>query len=842
LTASGPTVLVLEDLHWADEQTVDFLGYVLADPPQQLVVAATYRGEQVSPAVRALAARLPDRATRAQVALEPLDVQGTGALVAGILGTDEVSDEFASYVWQRTGGLPFAVEEVLALVQSRGLLMLGPDGRWNRRALDELGVPTAIRDSTLERVARLPVACRRVAEAAAVLQTPVSVSTLRQMIAPTGGVDGQTPMGMEAALDAVIRSGLLVDDGGLVGFRHVLAGQAVYEAMSAPAQQTLHGRAATALDAVSPPPRGQIAHHLKNAGRLGEWASAAEHAASQAIELGHEDEAVRLLEDVLRSAPLHPDQRGRVAVMFGRAATETLEEHQAAETLWEVLAQDLPPPVRGELQFWLAVLLNREGADLSRTRDLLIEAVAALGHRSDLRAWAMVSIGLVSPMSVPLAEDLDWLDRSVRLAGEVGDPALEMLVLGKAAAALLQVGDPGWRRLTERVQTVTNASPRLRGEVSAYFSIAFASCLAGYHDTAERLLAMASRAPALRDSRRLEVMLRSESALLAWRRGDWTGLAGEVDRLLAETVDYASMHLEVEIVAGFLALAHGDLDEAERRSQAALAIFDDQATKIPESAVAAACAARVSLARRDVDSALSVVRTFIEPLAASGVWAPMSGALPAAIEVLIAAGQQTQARRLLERAEQQLPHLDAPLGQAALRHALGLLAAAEAEWNDAVDRLTSASDLYGRLPCPYEAAQADELAANCLFEAGDGDRAKTTLRSALVTFQELGASWDADRALELGRRHGVVLAPRHTGGRRGYGTELSPRERQVAELAASGLSNREIGEQLFVSKHTVDRHLRAVFRKLGTHSRAAIASRLVIAADAVDPKDDVVTS
>src|SRR5699024_3314374 len=114
-------------------QTSDFLAYLLSAPPPALTAVLTYRREQASH-VRAVPATLPAGTTRAHVALAPLDEAGTGALAAAILGTDGVSQEFARHLWERTAGLPFAVEEVIALVRERGLLVQRGD-RWARRTL-----------------------------------------------------------------------------------------------------------------------------------------------------------------------------------------------------------------------------------------------------------------------------------------------------------------------------------------------------------------------------------------------------------------------------------------------------------------------------------------------------------------------------------------------------------------------------------------------------------------------------------------------------------------------------------------------------------------------------------
>jgi DNA-binding CsgD family transcriptional regulator len=828
LTALGPAVLVVEDLHWADEQTVDFLTYLMSDPPGELAVLLTFRGEEVAAPVRALTAKLPAGVARAQVALTPLSMAATGALASAILGVDRVSDEFAGYLWERTSGLPFAVEEVLALVRARGLLVMGHDGGWARRGLSELEVPAAIRDSTLERVDRLSAGAQRVAEAAAVLQAPATLAVL--VAVGTGGPDGDpASTGDDLAADEAIGSGLLTEQGDLVGFRHVLAAQAVYERLSGARRQTLHGRAAAVLAKVSPVPIGQVAHHLRRAGRLEEWADAAEQAAKQAIELGNEEEAVRLLADILRHAPLEPVARGRIAIALGRASLETLHTREAADLLAPTLELDLPVPVQGELRFVLGATLNHSGTDLQRQRQLFAESVAALDHRPDLRAWAMLSLGIVTTDAVPVAEDVTWLRRAVRLAGELDDRPFEVFVLGKVAGIMLVVGEPAWRIHAERLLQITERTPRSRRETNAYFSIGLAACYAGDLATGELFLTKARAAPAAQENHRLEIMVRAGLALLAYARGEWTVLGPEVEVLLGELDDHPVLRFDVEVVAGGLALAEGRLDDAARWTRSAIEVARD----VPGHGmlpIATALAVRVALDRGEHDAGLSLVRAVVDKASTKGEWATMARALPALVAMLAAADQPAPARDLLHRADQELSGCDAPLGPAGLAHAGGLLAAADRTWERAAEQLMAAAELYRQLSYSYDSALAEEAAAQSMFEAGDV-RAEATLRSALDAYHRLGATWDAARTANAARRYGVVLAPRHGGGRRSYGSDLSPREREVAVLAATGRTNREIGRHLFLSPSTVEKHVRAVVRKLGAQSRSGIAPLLAATTD-----------
>lgn len=342
LASTGPVVMVLE-VHWADRHTVDFVSYLLGDPPPELSLVLTYRGDEVAAGIRAMTAKLAERVTRAHLTLRPLDAEQTGALVAAILGLERVLVELAEDVFAKAAGSPFVVEELLALLQSRGALVRR-SGAWAYLDLGDHGVPGGVRDLILERLAGLSGTAQPVVEAAAVWQVPVAVPVLISTcrIAPD-----RAWRGLEEALEAR----LLVEHGDAVGFRHVLGAQAVYDALPGPRRQELHHRAAAALGGLPGPPLGQLAHHLRHAGQLDEWVQTAEQAADQAMSVGHDDEAARLLEDVLRHAPVDPDRLVRLAVKLGRAGSEALHGGRGRATLLaELVDRDLPVAVRGELR------------------------------------------------------------------------------------------------------------------------------------------------------------------------------------------------------------------------------------------------------------------------------------------------------------------------------------------------------------------------------------------------------------------------------------------------------------------------------------------------------------
>jgi DNA-binding CsgD family transcriptional regulator len=834
LTAAGAAVLVLEDLHWADDQTPDFLRYLLADPPPQLSTVLTYRHDEATPAVRALTARLPRTVHHARVALRPLDVAATGALAAAILGAGTVSHEFASYLCERASGLPFAVEELLALLQERGDVARR-GGRWARRALDRLDVPTSIRAQVLERVSHLGADARTVLDAAAVLQVETTVAVL----AATCPLPGDRLL---AGLDEAVRAGILVSDGDRVRYRHVLAAQAVYEDLSPPQRQRWHARAADALLAVDPPPLSRIAHHLRAAGRLAEWVDAAERAAEQAIARGDPAEAARLLAEVLRHAPLADHRAGRVAVTLGRAV-DLISDHgvtsdtgDAAELLARVLDErDLDDATRGELCLRTAVAMDMTRQDVDRQRRLLHEAIAHLRpEQAGLRAWAMVCLGTPIGAGVGMAEVRRWLARAVAEVAGVDDPAVQVRLLGKVAMVLASVGDHRWRRLVDRIEPLGDAMPHRAAWT--YYCVAVEAGYVGHHRTAGELLDRAARTIPEWESPTRHASLRCGQALVDFLRGEWDGLPQRADELVEQLAGFAPARQDAELVVACLRLARGDLAGARRGLRVLRDTAGDGGLGPTIDAIVTAAWIRLTLADGDPAAAARVARHHLAGVAARGIWAPVTRCLPALTEALIADGDPAGAADLVARARARLRDLDAPLATAALTHSAALLAAADHRWREASEGLLAAAEEYERRQCPYEAAQAREKAAECRFAAGEqaagrpgaGPRAggrdavAEPLHAALATYRWLGAAWDLNRAARLARRHGVSLPARHRRGRRGYGARLSPREREVAGLMAAGRTNQEIAADLFLSVSTVEKHAMAVLRKLRARSRREV--------------------
>jgi len=198
--------------------------------------------------------------------------------------------------------------------------------------------------------------------------------------------------------------------------------------------------------------------------------------------------------------------------------------------------------------------------------------------------------------------------------------------------------------------------------------------------------------------------------------------------------------------------------------------------------------------------------------------------VPAAVEALLASGQASEARAVVKQFARGLRDRDAPAAMAALRFCRGALASSENRPERAARAFAAAARVWSEAPFPYEAARAHERRGRALLTVGERLGADSLL-GALEEFERLGATRDAGRVRrELSAREALPYPWR--GGRRSYGEELSPRELEVAYLAAAGQTNRAIAETLVISPRTVEKHVASVRRKLAVPSRKELGSAL----------------
>jgi ATP/maltotriose-dependent transcriptional regulator MalT len=212
--------------------------------------------------------------------------------------------------------------------------------------------------------------------------------------------------------------------------------------------------------------------------------------------------------------------------------------------------------------------------------------------------------------------------------------------------------------------------------------------------------------------------------------------------------------------------------------------------------------AQLRLAQGKVDAALAAVRRagaeLTEPLKRAAL-------LPAYVEIALAAGELDEARAQCVELQALSERYESAMLGAMAAHSRGAVSLADGELQEGLASLREAERVWLALAAPYEVARARELIGRVCGALGDEESAALEVAAARELFERLGAAPDLARLEARGRTpHG-----------------LSQRELEVLRLVAAGKSNREIAATLFISEHTVARHLQNIYSKLGLSSRAA---------------------
>jgi DNA-binding CsgD family transcriptional regulator/tetratricopeptide (TPR) repeat protein len=237
----------------------------------------------------------------------------------------------------------------------------------------------------------------------------------------------------------------------------------------------------------------------------------------------------------------------------------------------------------------------------------------------------------------------------------------------------------------------------------------------------------------------------------------------------------------------------GDAEEAYRRAH--------ESGGSPQPGLAL-----LRLAQGKMDDALGMISAIGDE---TGNAASRHGVLAANVEIMLAAGNVAEARAAAEELGELARRVDRPLLNAVSSYATGAVLLAEGDTKGAVQALHRSRTIWRQLEAPYEAVRSGVLLAQALQKLGDTATAHLELESARRVFTDLGARPD------------LAFLDRLSTGIEG---KLTVRERQVLAGVVEGKTNREIADDLFISVHTVRRHLQNIFPKLGVTSRVAAAA------------------
>ena len=816
LEALGIELLVVEDAHWADDTTLDFLLFLQSRQPAPSLLVS-FRSDDVpaGSSLLRLGSRLPAGTGRLRVTLGSLDVGQTGGLVSSMLQGESVSTEFAAFLHHRTEGVPLAVEEVVRLMHDRADLTRR-SGEWVRRHLDAIVVPPTVRDAVLERVARLGEDAQAVLRAAAVLTDPADETALTT-------VSDLPANRASAGIDEAVDAGLLQQaDRRLLGFRHMLASWAVYESVPGSSRRALHRRAGELLEQAARVPPAQLARHFREAADAVRWARYAERAADLALASGAAAEAVTLLYDLI--VTVRPPAADLVRLMNKVPHATPQRYRELVGVLRAALDDDLDRPTRAEVRFQLGHLLTKM-QDYGAGRTELELAIPDLGHDPYRAVRAMVLLGWPLDGSQPASVHLGWLHRAADALPPDGSPERRRLDLERAGALLLLGDAAGWAVAAALPED--GDSHQLRRIVaSGHINLSHLATVWGRYAEGRRRVHAAAELARTSELGNLDGIIAGNGAHLDLLTGDWPGLAERTEALAANEDLLPMTRIEAELVREQLRQAV----EPPSADDRLVAILEGSLRHgaVAETMEPAAALARHRLATGQVADALAITDRPMRILERTQIWVWATELMPVRVQALIAADRTADAVSLVEAFGAGLDELDAPAPQAALTLCRAIVADATGDPDDtapaAFERAAIGWDL---LPRPYDALLARERQGRCLLRTGRTDAAIEVLTAVFGGLSELGARPAAARVAETLRQHGTDVPNPWRGGRRGYGDELSPRELDVVRLLVGGRTNREIGQVLFLSPKTVARHLNSAMRKLGVTSRTAAAVRAI---------------
>ncbi|MGW1757753.1 LuxR C-terminal-related transcriptional regulator [Streptomyces mirabilis] len=820
--AGGPMLLVAEDVHRAGDQDARALRTLLEHPPAGLRAVLTYRPEELGRPGLVLGAPVgyPAEMNLLRLRLGPLDEATVREMAVEALGEDRCSNQFLTRLYERSGGIAQAVADLVAEFKTASPhpdarpTAVGRD-RLTARHVDETAVPVRLTELVLGRTAALDEETRRLTWAAAVLDevaTEDELSSVADLSVDSG----------RSALTAALGEAVLHELGlGQYGFRIPMEAAAVYQLLAGPVRRELHGRAAAVLEARLPTPWAQLARHQLASGRTTDWLQSVEKAAREAVDAGDHQSAIALLEDTLANPSVAHPNRERLALMLTRSAYSGLRSDQTVQVLCRLVDDpELSAAVRGEIRLDLGLLLGNHLGLAAEGRVELIKSVEELSGQGRLAARAMAALALPYWPDGPLADNLTWLARAVTTAAESEDAVAQAAVAANQATALLSVGDPdGWQQLEELPRE--DADPRiLQHAARGVCNAVDAATWLGEYTRARELLAEGPELAMRSGSVYEEQMVRSSALHLDMVTGRWAGLASRARAYVAEVGDTPFTAGDAMLVLGVLATAKGDWDKAGLWLSAA--VISGASGPVPSTAAAAGGRIRLALARENLEAAAREASDGWSALRAKGVWVWAAELAPWAVEATIRAEKSETAWEMVDEFAAGVESRQAPMATAALMRCRALLAEAEGTFPEAAEHFRRARTCYQSLPRPYDAALMAEAAGRCAQASNPGTTAGVSeLADAAEELEVLGATWDVARVRAELRAH--PHTERRPQGRPRYDERLSPREQEVAELAGSGLSNREIAATLHLSPRTVEQHVARALRKLGIASRKSLA-------------------
>ncbi len=785
LAGIDSVTIAVDDIQWVDPPSARALAFALrrleAEP---ITVVAARRVEPGANEPLDLASNLPGGLER--ITLGQLDEASLGRLLRRRLGGD-FPPPLVRKMHEASGGNPFFALEI-------GRALVAEDAE--TRPGEPLPVPVDLKPLLQDRLSALSDEARSV-----LLIAAASAHPTQRVITAAGG--------SAAGLEEAEAAGFVVASNGRIEFTHPLLSSTVYTSATERTRRDVHGQLAGIVADVEDRARHRA---LSIAGPDRVTAAALDRAADHAEARGAPEVASELWGLAAEATPADDVDALHQRRLRSAGSRFTSGDVAGART---AMARELERvgsgPRRARILHSYAVM---SWNDVPRVMDLLIRSLDDASDDRYLRALVLAELAWASLWACDPAESIRRGDQALALAEEpdavrfaLAARATAGFVLGRDTTDLLQRGIV----LDNRLASAETATPST--------CLGWQQTWRGELDDARATLEGELNRYVDQGHETASWEVRATLAEVEFRAGRWDVAAAHAadSHEIVREAGWWDVLGQILPVRCAIAVARGHVEDARGFGLEALSLCERTGDRWDEMA------ARTSLGFLEASIGdATACRAWLEPvieraremdLRDPGIFSFVPDAVAAYVDL----GELDEAGRLTDLLDEQGRVLGRSTAIAAAERCQGLVAAARRDLPEALSHLERAVEVHDSIGQPFERARTLLVLGETHRRLRAKQAARDHLQSALSIFEVLGAPLWANKA-----RAGLE----RVGGRPPAPSELTPTEEQVAALVATGRTNREVAEALMMSVHTVDAHLRRVFRKLDVRSRTELARRL----------------
>jgi len=794
LAAGGPLLVAIDDEQWLDRASARVLAFVLCRVREERIgVLLSRRADSDGGLWPALERGFGGAGVRALV-LEPLSISAVQRLIAARL-QHPISRSLLHRIHEASGGNP--------------LYALAIAGELETRASDpvagELPIPRSLTDAVAKRLQRLDPRDADPLLVIAAASRP-TIALLQSVL----------PDFVLSDLDGAERAGVVEVAGEGVAFTHPLLAATHYSNAPPARRRELHRLLAEVLEDEEQrayhSARGAEAPHHEIAVRI-------ELAAQAAVLRGAPEAGAELLEQASRLTPADAVEAGRSRIIAAAELRQAGGDATRARELLEALLPQLPHgPTRARALHALATVRTD---DNRASEALLGEALAEAGDHDRLRAQIQAELAGLLSVRAKFAPMIPLATAAVEAAERANDAGLLAVALATYAFAHFICGHGIELEALRRGIELEGSVP---ASVTGLPSGMLARSLYWSDDYEAARPAMEQ--VVLRARERGEVYttgsLLFELGLLEWYAGNRD--AAERHQLESEALvrEQGDHELDLWLMWGesLRAVGRGELDCARVAAVQAAAMAELTANPLIESGPATVLAS-VELWSGRSAAAHELLSPVRESFLSSGLG--FMGSLSLAlwsvdIEALVACGRLEEAQVVVDDLLHRARGSGNPNAIAIAERCRGLLLGARGEIAAGIEAMETALTVHARRPLAPETARTLLELGVLQRRAKQKTAAKQSLERALAMFEEMGARMWEERARDEIGRIGLRRAAVSAG--------LTPAQQRVAELVASGMSNREVASTLYMSVRSVESHLTKAYRELGVKSRSQLVAAM----------------